>query len=75
MRFPLSVRFLALFTSFVAGISAQQKAPEISVPRVIRYAAVLPDGARDGAAGVIFSIYREELGGSPVWSEVQNVRG
>jgi hypothetical protein len=35
----------------------------------------LPAGARDGAVGVIFSIYREELGGAPVWSEVQNVRG
>jgi hypothetical protein len=46
------------------------------VPRLIRFGGALKEGANkplQGAQDVTFSLYREEEGGEPLWSETQTV--
>jgi hypothetical protein len=48
-----------------------------AVPNLIKYSSVLKEGS--GAAitalsGVTFLIYKDELGGAPLWMETQNVQ-
>jgi hypothetical protein len=56
--------------------TAAQSAAQISVvvPRMIRYSAALPESSqKSGAVGAIFSIYRDQYDGAPLWSETQNL--
>jgi len=49
----------------------------IAVPRLIRFSGTLGNIAgkpATGLVGVTFSLYEEEQGGSPIWTETQNVR-
>lgn len=62
------------------GLSAAESvpvsdAPQNSVPRVIRFSGALDNSAAkpNGPAGVEFAIYREQTGGTSLWSEIQNV--
>ena len=62
------------------GLSAAESvpvsdAPQNSVPRVIRFSGALDNSAAkpNGPAGVEFAIYKEQTGGTSLWSEIQNV--
>lgn len=49
----------------------------LGVPRLIRYGGTLRNAEgqpRTGVAGVTFAIYRDQEGGAPLWSEIQNVQ-
>src|SRR5690348_10210630 len=51
-------------------------APQGAVPRLIKFSGSLRDAQgnlRTGVAGVMFSIYPEQVGSAPLWSETQNV--
>jgi hypothetical protein len=48
-----------------------------TVPRVTNFSGVLKDAAgtpQTGIVGITFSLYEEQEGGSPLWSEIQNVQ-
>jgi trimeric autotransporter adhesin len=51
--------------------------PVSAVPRLVNFSGKAVDAQGKtfaGAAGVTFSIYREQTGGSPIWIETQNVQ-
>ena len=55
---------------------AQVAVPTVT-PRLFRYNAALPGNphlAETGAMGAMFSIYRDQFDGAPLWSEIQNVQ-
>ncbi len=61
---------VVLFLPFAAH--AQQPA----VPRVTYFNGVITDAAGEphtGTVGITFSLYEEQQGGAPLWSETQNV--
>jgi hypothetical protein len=62
------------FSTLVPPAVAQEKSS--APPQLVSYwgaAAGLDGKPRTGTAGVTFSIYREQLGGTPLWMETQNV--
>jgi len=66
---------LLIWSGFGAQVSAPKRNVQFVVPRIFRYAGTLPAGSTaDGDVGVMFSIYRDQYDGAPIWSEVQNVR-
>jgi trimeric autotransporter adhesin len=81
--------FAALFSGVVASAKPQQSSDavadavphvgepaQITVPRLVQFNGTLKDSAArpiSGAASVTFAIYAEQDGGSPLWSETQNV--
>ena len=61
----------------VAATMAQNSTTSAPVPRLVKISGVLHDGAGkalSGVAGVTFSLYKDEEGGAPLWSETQNVQ-
>jgi hypothetical protein len=61
-------------SSSIPPAVAQEKAQ--APPQLVTYwgASAGPDGkARTGAAGVTFSLYKDQQGGAPLWMETQNV--
>ncbi|HET7206641.1 MAG TPA: hypothetical protein VFI95_08680, partial [Terriglobales bacterium] len=63
---------------FANGIQAQQTVSNTngSVPALMHFSGVLSDLAGKpvtGVAGVTFSLYKDQLGGAPLWMETQNV--
>jgi trimeric autotransporter adhesin len=69
------LRNLALLSfCLVPGLVGQTRPPEISVPRLIRFSASLPEAGQNGVSGVLFSLYRDQFDGAPLWTEVQNVQ-
>jgi trimeric autotransporter adhesin len=53
-----------------------ESAAAISVPRLIQFNGTLKDSAGryvTGVSSVTFAVYAEQDGGSPIWSETQNV--
>lgn len=58
-------------------VSAQQTSPSTTVPNLIRYDAVLSDAQSAAVhslqAEMTFSIYNQQEGGSPLWTESQSV--
>jgi trimeric autotransporter adhesin len=70
---------LSPFTSFAQTPSGQLGVPSAStdVPKLVRFSgkAMDDDGKPlSGAVGVIFSLYKDQQGGSPLWVETQNVQ-
>jgi hypothetical protein len=69
----------ALYPFFLLTLSAQQlqeKATPTVGPRLVRFAgsAPMPAGAPAGLlVGAMFRIYNDAQGGTPLWSETQNV--
>jgi hypothetical protein len=60
----------AVATTAAAPTTAQ-------VPRLVRFsgtATIIGSTAPGGVVGVTFSLYAEQNGGAPLWSEVQNVQ-
>jgi hypothetical protein len=51
-------------------------APNMAVPRLIKFSGTLKDGkgdAKTGVEGVTFAIYADQEGGAALWMETQNV--
>jgi hypothetical protein len=69
-----AIHSLLAIAILATTLPAQKLKPEISVPRVIRYTGTLPSTDLTGAKGAIFSIYRDQQDGAPLWSEVQNIQ-
>src|SRR5215813_6686632 len=69
----------ALSLLFCAGLQAQtlpDNSKSALVPRLIRFAGsykVPGSQPHSGVMGARFAIYREEIGGTPLWSEAQNL--
>src|SRR5580692_9534751 len=79
-RVAVSAAALIFLCSTAPRLSAQSPAePSVtSVPRLVQFNGTLKDAALrpvSGAASVTFAIYAEQDGGSPLWSETQNVIG
>jgi len=58
---------------FAGTIMAQQRP---LVPRVTSFSGMVKDAAgapQTGIVGIAFSLYEEQQGGAPLWSEIQNV--
>ena len=56
---------------------AQQASSNNAIPQLVNYSGVLTGingEPLSGVAGVTFSLYAEESGGVPLWSEIQNVQ-
>ena len=56
---------------------AQQASTNSAIPQLVNYSGVLTGingKPLSGVAGVTFSLYAEESGGVPLWSEIQNVQ-
>jgi len=79
------MRKLVLLTTvwlmYVALVPAQSPAQATSnsnvVPTLVNYSGRALDGTGKpvaGIAGIMFSVYKDESGGSPLWFETQNVR-
>ncbi len=72
------ILFLLVLT-VCAVMYAQQSTSTTSsvVPRLIRFSGTLVDNSYkpvSGTVGVVFSIYTQQRGGAPLWTEIQNVR-
>ena len=82
MRISLRVLFIHVFISltlFIAQLSAQT-AENIThasvVPRYIRFSGIAASSSMPGdssVAGVRFSLYADQQGGTPLWIETQNI--
>jgi hypothetical protein len=74
MRLSSTPRMLVVSLALSASIYAQQAT---AVPRLIRFNAsyhTANQQTQPPVVGATFSIYREENDGTPLWSEVQNIR-
>ncbi len=67
----------ALFTALLfTGTLASAQAPA-AVPSMVNYNGTVTDLNHKplaGATGVTFALYKDEQGGSPLWTETQNVQ-
>ena len=66
---------LSTFAQQAANLSGGAAAA--SVPHLIRFAGMLDDASEKTATqtrGITFALYKEQRGGAPIWSEVQNVK-
>lgn len=80
MRVATGFSALASFVFLVAWAPAQctnlADGCDQAVPRLIKFSGALQgaDGnPRTGTVGVLFSLYRESTGGTPLWQETQNI--
>ena len=87
-QFPILGLIAVLIVSTATRLLAQDGVPETtatwqetgtqeSMPRVVQFSGVLQDGtgrALTGVQGATFALYREQLGGAPLWLETQNVQ-
>jgi hypothetical protein len=79
LALSLAIRSQAQSTSSSQGRTALSGSQTVaaSVPRVTNFSGVVKDAvgnAQSGLVGITFSLYEEQEGGSPLWSEVQNVQ-
>jgi len=77
LKAGLRVCALVLLIGSCALLLAQSPATKQSpVPHLMKFSGVVMDAAgqpRVGVAGITFALYKEQQGGSPLWSETQNV--
>ena len=71
---------IMLFLSFKTIPFAQQSGAvgtSAALPRLVAFGGVLRDGKGQpliGVVGVTFSMYKDQQGGAPLWTENQNVQ-
>lgn len=73
----LSRLALTLLLLLTPALAAQASAPEIQVPRVIRISGTLSDlsdSASPSLESITFTLYQDQAGTIPLWSETQNVQ-
>ena len=81
-RSMLSIAYLCL--SLAAAGSAQSQSSSTasasstgSIPHLVRFSGNVKDDAghaRSGVVGITFALYKDEIGGAPLWLETQNVQ-
>jgi len=78
---PKFAKFVCLLVFVMMGLSAMaQNATTVTtdvVPHLINYSGLLKDidgKTLNSISGVTFLIYKDEQGGTPLWSEIQNVQ-
>jgi hypothetical protein len=82
MKFPVClviVIFLsATFGSIVAQTEVSTPTSSLTlVPRLIKFSGVAKDESGNpitGVVGILFSLYKDQYAGSPLWMETQNVQ-
>ena len=82
MKLRVCLLIVSLWLAAVCATLAQNGVsdstpPSAQVPRLIRYSGVIKDESGkpvSGAAGITFSLYKDQQGGSPLWLETQNVQ-
>jgi hypothetical protein len=75
--FSLVLSMTAQTTSGNTVATTAAAATTAQVPRLVRFSGTATDvggNAADSIVGVTFSLYAEQTGGAPLWSEVQNVQ-
>ena len=68
----IALSLVAIVSGFAVPGFAQR-----AIPQLVNYSGVLTGingKPLSGVAGVTFSLYAEESGGVPLWSEIQNVQ-
>jgi hypothetical protein len=77
-RFGNTITLALLVACGTAVTSAQPAAKTVTaVPRLVKFSGTLADGGGKpltGLTGVTFSLYEEQEGGVPLWTETQNVQ-
>ena len=73
---PVTLIWL-MYVAFVSAQSSMQATSSSNVvPTLVNYSGRAVDIAGKpvtGIAGITFSVYKDQLGGSPLWFETQNV--
>jgi hypothetical protein len=69
----VAIGFLLLVFSAAAQTPRTTSSAPAQIPRLIRFSGSLASEYSQGVTGVHFSIYRDEDGGTPLWTETQNV--
>jgi hypothetical protein len=73
----LLITALLVPASAVAQCAEAADSCPVAVPRLLKFSGTLQDEAgkpRTGTVGVLFSIYNNATGGSPLWQETQNIQ-
>ena len=73
----LSPLALALLLLLPPALAAQASAPEIQIPRLIRISGTLSDlsdSASPSLESITFTLYQDQAGTTPLWSETQNIQ-
>jgi hypothetical protein len=79
----VAIVFVSLVLSMTAqttsgnAVATTTAATTAQVPRLVRFSGTATDvggNAASSIVGVTFSLYAEQTGGAPLWSEVQNVQ-
>jgi hypothetical protein len=74
---------LSFLSAVVCTTQAQTAASNASptsgtqVPRLIKFSGIAQDETKkplSGVVGITFSLYKDQLGGSPLWVETQNIQ-
>jgi hypothetical protein len=68
---------VAMAMAFGAGAQAQTSPAASALPRLVRFSGIAKDASGNpatGVAGITFSLYAEQTGGAPLWTETQNVQ-
>src|SRR5689334_23258207 len=65
---------VCLFFVTLSMAQSQANSAQLQVPRLIRFGGNLQVDGSAEVVGVTFSLYKDQLGGSPLWIETQNVK-
>ncbi len=77
MRSIVTVTILCLSSFQLLGQTTPASEKTLIVPPLVNYGGVLQDSAGKPLSGVVsvtFSIYKDSQGGTPLWSETQNLQ-
>jgi hypothetical protein len=69
----IAIGFLLLVFTAAAQTSPTISSASAQIPRLIRFSGLLASEYSLRTTGISFSIYRDEDGGTPLWTEKQNV--
>src|SRR5689334_13724456 len=72
----LMISWLFLVPSLSGAQCVSENECNLVVPRLVRFGGTLKDvggNPRTGTIGILFSIYSQADGGTPLWQETQNV--
>ena len=73
----VSFLFAVVCTMLAQTTASNSTSESTQVPRLIRFSGVAKDdsgNAITGVLGITFSLYKDEQGGAPLWTETQNVQ-
>jgi len=80
MKLRVCFVIVSFLSAMVATSFAQTSKPtpaSTQVPRLIKFSSVAKDESGkpfSGTVGILFSLYKDQQGGVPLWMETQNVR-